>query len=187
MSAAALLLAAAASLMTAPDDWRKESFDFPLRFAPAIPYEGSEQVRFHPDWAKFDEDAGFSYVVLWDVKAAPVEPPDIEDHLETYFNGLMMNVARGRDLYEPTQRTSVAAHPMAALPGWRQAFGVEIRTFNAFSKGEPLLLYGEVTQRACGNGRMQILFVLSRSRRDRAIWNGLRNVRAATTCEAARS
>jgi hypothetical protein len=187
MSAAALVLAAAASLMNAPDDWKKESFDFPLRFAPAIPYEGTEQVRFNPAWAKFDEDGGFSYVVLWDVKAAPVEPPDIEDHLETYFNGLMANVARGREIHEPTRRSTVAAHPMAALPGWQQAFGVEIRTFNAFSKGEPLLLYGEVTQRTCANGRMQIVFALSKSRRDRPIWNGLRSVRGATTCEAPRS
>ncbi len=185
MSAAALVLAAA-SLMVAPDDWRKESFDFPLRFAPSIPYEGAEHVRFNPDWEKFGEDGGFSYVVLWDVKATAVEPPDIEDHLEAYFNGLMSNVARGRKLDEPAKST-VAAHPMARLPGWQQAFGVEIRTFNSFSKGEPLLLHGEVTQRACGPGRMQILFALSKSRRDRPIWNGLRAVRGATTCEAPRS
>lgn len=187
MSTAALVLAAAASLINAPDDWRKESFEFPLRFAASIPYHGTEHVRFHPAWAKFDEDGGFTYVILWDVKAVPVEPPDIEDHLETYFNGLMANVARGRDLYEPTQRSTVAAHPMAPLPGWQQAFGVEVRTFNAFSKGEPLLLYGEITQRGCGNGHMQILFALSRSRRDRPIWNGLRSVRSATTCEVPRS
>jgi hypothetical protein len=187
MSAAALVLAAAASLINAPDDWRKESFDFPLRFAPGIPYEGTEQVRFHPAWTKFGEEGGFSYVVLWDVKAAPVEPPDIEDHLETYFNGLMSNVARGREVELPATRSTVAAHPMAPLAGWPQAFGVEIRTFNAFSKGEPLLLHGEVTQRSCPPGRMQILFVLSPSRRDRPIWNGLRAVRSATTCEAPRS
>ena len=187
MSVAALVLAAAASLINAPEDWRKESFEFPLRFAPSIPYQGTEHVRFHPAWTKFDEEGGFSYVVLWDVKAAPVEPPDIEDHLETYFNGLMSNVARGRDLRLPPGRSTVAAHPMAPLAEWQEAFGVEIRTFNAFSKGEPLLLYGEVTQRARGKGRMQILFTLSRSRRDRPIWNGLRAVRGATTCEAPRS
>jgi len=34
---------------------------------------------------------------------------------------------------------------------------------------------------------MQILFALSKSARDRPIWNGLRAVRTATTCEAPRS
>jgi hypothetical protein len=90
--------AAAATLIPAPDDWRKESFPFPLQFAPGIPYQGMEYLRFHPGWDQFADETGFSYVVLWDVKAVPVEPPDIEDHLETYFNGLMSNVARGRKL-----------------------------------------------------------------------------------------
>ena len=98
----------------------------------------------------------------------------------------MANVARGRKLEAPA-KSVVAAHPMARVPGWQQGFGVEIRTFNAFSRGEPTLLHGEVSQRSCGNGRMQILFALSKSPRDRPIWNGLRGVRAATTCEAPRS
>jgi hypothetical protein len=183
MSIAALVFAA---LITVPADWRAESFDFPLRFAPSIPFQGKEHVRFNPKWDKFDDDAGFSYVVLWDVKEVPIEAADIEDDLETYFNGLMSNVARGRKLAEPA-KSVVEAHPMARVPGWQQGFGVEIRTFNAFSKGEPMLLYGEVSQRSCGKGRMQILFALSKSARDRPIWNGLRAVRTATTCEPPRS
>ncbi len=142
MSMAVFILAA---LLVAPPDWRKESFDFPLRFAPSIPYQGTEHVRFNPKWDHFDDDAGFSYVVLWDVKEVPIEPADIEDHLETYFNGLMANVARGRKLEAPAKSVS------------------------------------------CGKGRMQILFALSKSRRDRPIWNGLRGVRSATTCEPPRS
>ena len=186
MSVAALVLAAA-SLMTAPDDWRKETIPFPLRFAPSVPYEGEEHLRFHPKWDRFDDDAGFSYVVLWDVKAVPVEPPDIEDHLETYFNGLMSNVSRGRKLVGEPPKSVVAAHPMTAPQGWQQAFGVEIRTFNAFSKNEPLLLHGEVTQRGCGKERMQIVFTLSKSRRDKPVWKGLRDVRSATACDAPRA
>jgi len=181
---ASLVVAAAATLIPAPDDWRRESFDFPLQFAPGIPYHGTEYLRFNPEWDKFADEAGFSYVVLWDVKAVPVEPPDIEDHLEVYFNGLMGNVARARNLDSPA-KSVVAAHPMAALRDWEQGFGVEIRTFNGFSKGEPLLLYGEVTQRNCGKERMQIFFALSKSRRDKPIWNSLRKVRGATSCQAA--
>jgi hypothetical protein len=183
---AALLFAAAATaatLIPAPDDWRKESFPFPLQFAPGIPYQGMEYLRFHPGWDQFADETGFSYVVLWDVKAVPVEPPDIEDHLETYFNGLMSNVARGRKLGAPP-KSGVQAHPMASLPDWQQGFGVQIRTYNSFSKGEPLLLYGEVTQRKCGE-RMQIFFALSKSPRDKPIWNSLRKARGATACQSA--
>lgn len=177
---AALVLAAAATLIPAPDAWRQESFDFPLRFAPRIPYEGREYLRFDPGWDKFTQDSGFSYVILWDVKKVPVEPADLEDHLESYFNGLMSNVARGRQL-EPLPRTVVAAHPLAPPRDWQQGFGVDIRTYNAFAKGEPLLLRAEVTQRDCG-ARMQVFIALSKAPRDKPIWDILRRLRAGTAC-----
>jgi hypothetical protein len=184
LAALAFAAATAANLIPAPDDWRKESFPFPLRFAPSINYEGTEYLRFNPKWDQFADEAGFSYVLVWDVKAVAVEPADMEDNLETYFNGLMENVARGRKLAAPP-KSVVQAHPMASPADWQQGFGVEIRTYNAFSKGEPLLLHGEVTQRNCGKDRMQIFVALSKSRRDKPIWGSLRKARGGTTCQSA--
>jgi hypothetical protein len=174
---------AQASPIPAPAEWRAESFTFPLQFAPSIPYEGVEYVRFHPGWTHFTADEGFSYVLMWDVKTRPVAAEDIEDYLEAYFAGLMKNVGAQRKLADKEIKTVAAAHPMAALAGWEQGYGLEVRTWNAFSKGEPLLLYGEVGQRTCGE-RMQIFYAFSRTARDRPIWEGLRAARKATTCEA---
>jgi hypothetical protein len=178
------LLALVAAFIPAPDDWRKESFTFPLTFAPSIPYEGTEHVRFAPSWSRFGAENGFSYVFLWDVKAAPVATEDIEDYLEAYFGGLMKGVAPARAVAAPKAPTAAAIHPMTAIPGWTQSFGAEVRTWNAFSKGEPLHLHGEVAQRDCGAGRMQIFFAFSKARRDRPIWDALRNARKATTCDS---
>jgi hypothetical protein len=180
MGLAALLLAAV--LLPAPDDWRKETFEFPLPFAPAIPYEGSENVRFSPGWASFGEDTGFSYVFLWDLKAKPTTTEDLEDHLETYFNGLMGGVAYGRKITVTPIPAAVALHPMTAVPGWTRAWGAEVRTWNTFSKGEPLLLQGEVVHRECGAERMQVFFAFSLAKRDRPIWEKLRDIRQATRC-----
>ncbi|MGZ5049246.1 MAG: hypothetical protein ACXWG1_17470 [Usitatibacter sp.] len=180
--AAACLASAQTSPIPAPSEWRAESFIFPLQFAPQIPYEGVEYVRFHPGWTRFAADEGFSYVFMWDVKTAPVTPEDIEDFLEAYFTGLMKNVGAQRKIGDKEIKTAAAAHPMAALAGWDQGYGLEVRTWNAFSKGEPLLLYGEVGQRNCG-ARMQIFYAFSRTPRDRPIWEGLRAARKATTCE----
>lgn len=178
----ALLLAAA--ILTAPDGWRKESFQFPLGFAPTIAYEGTEHVRFAPGWQQFDGDEGFSYVFVWDVKAKPVTPEDVEEYLEVYFDGLMNNVSRGRKLDGQPAKAVVAAHPMTGVPGWSQAYGAQVRTGNAFSKNEPLLLHGEITQRNCGAERMQVFFAMSKAPRDRPIWERLRAIRMATPCEA---
>lgn len=187
---AALLLAGAvlpalgadADPVPTPEGWRKESFTFPLAFAPSIPYEGKENVRFTPSWTRFGEENGFSYVFLWDLKAKPVTPDDIEEYLEAYFNGLMHNVGLQRKLSDKEAKAVTAVHPMAALAGWAQGYGVEVRTWNAFSKGEPLLLYGEIGQRECGE-RMQFFFAFSRAARDRPIWDGLRAARDATSCD----
>jgi hypothetical protein len=177
-----LVLAAAASLIAAPTGWRSETFQFPLQFAPTIPYEGTEYVRFTPTWDQFATENGFSYVFLWDLKAKEVTPEDVEEYMETYFSGLMSNVARARKLPATSVKTAAAAHPMADAPGWKQGYGVELRTANGFSKNEPLLLFGEVTQRECGAGRMQIFFAFSMARRDRPVWEGLRAARQATPC-----
>ncbi len=165
-----------------PEGWRKESFTFPLQFAPSIPYEGTENVRFAPSWTHFADEDGFTYVFLWNLKTKPVSPDDIEEYLETYFNGLMKNVGRQRKLSDKEVKTAVAAHPLAELAGWAQGYGVEVRTWNAFSRGERVLLHGEVSQRDCGE-RMQIFFAFSEARRDRPIWEGLRAARNATSCD----
>src|SRR5690242_19020734 len=86
--ACAALLPAAAQL-AAPADWRKQSFDFPLPFAPSIPYEGTEHVRFSPSWSRFAQDDAFTYVVLWELKRAPLQTEELERALDVYFDGLM--------------------------------------------------------------------------------------------------
>ena len=181
--AAAAFMAAlpAAAQIAAPDEWRKETFDFPLRFAPGIPYEGKEYVRFSPQWAHFDDGDGFSYLFMWDLKTKPFNADDLEDYLETYFSGLMMNVGVQRKIADKAIKASAAAHPLTGIEGWTQTYGVEVRTWNAFNNGEPLLLWGEVSQRNCGE-RMQVFFAMSMAKRDQPIWRTLRAARQATTC-----
>jgi hypothetical protein len=178
----AKLVAMAAFVVPAPDNWRQESFQFPLQFAPAIPYVGTEHVRFSPMWSRFASDEGFSYVFVWNVKSVPVSTEDLEDYLEGYFEGLMKGVAPGRKLEHPDIKTSAALHPMTAIPGWTRANGAQVRTWNAFSKAEPLLLHGEIAQRDCPGGQMQIFFAFSRAERGRPIWESMRSIRKATLC-----
>ena len=46
-----------------------------------------------------------------------------------------------------------------------------------------MLLRGEVTQRNCG-ARMQVFIALSKSPRDKPVWNMLRKLRGGTTCQS---
>jgi hypothetical protein len=71
---------------------------------------------------------------------------------------------------------------MAAPPGWSEAYGGRIWTWNGFSKGEALVLHAEITLRPCGTGRTQIFHAFSRAPRTHAAWEELRGVRQATGC-----
>ncbi len=171
-----------AALVPVPEGWRQETFQFPLPFAKTIPYEGTELVRFTPQWTRFSEPDSFSYAFVWDVKAKAVTADDLEDYLEIYFNGLMRNVGVARKLEDKELPAAAALHPMTSVRGWTDAYGAEIRTWNAFSRGERLLLMGEITRRGCPPDRMQIFFAMSRAPRDHPVWERLRQLRASTTC-----
>jgi len=170
--------------LAAPADWRKESFEFPLPFAPSLPYEGREQVRFPPWWAHFDAEEGFSYVVLWDLKPTLMEAAPLERALAVYFDGLMNNVAIARKIEAMVPQSVVVLHPLAAPEGWTDAYAGEIHTWNAFAKAEPLVLNAEIAYRACGNERMQVFFALSKAPRAASAWQVRRKVRQATTCRS---
>ena len=187
---AALALAAGwlhahANPIPAPDNWRRESFDFPLAFAPSIGLEGHEHVRFAPGWGNFAGERGFSYVFLWDVKEIPgpaLTVHGLEFALGAYFDGLMAVAAQSRKIEAGAERSVVNFHPMRAVPGWSAAHAGEIHTWNGFGKGEPLVLHIEATQRSCPKGRAQIFYAVSKAPRNQPVWEELRKARDGTPC-----
>ena len=169
----------------APESWRRESFEFPLAFAPGIGFVGSEHVRFAPGWGDFASDRGFSYVFLWDVKtvAGPSQAVHgLEFALGAYFDGLMETAATARKLDTRGARSVVNFHPMREVKGWNDSHAGEIHTWNAFGKAEPLVLNVEVTKRECPGGRTQVFFAISKAARSHALWGDLRKAREATNC-----
>jgi hypothetical protein len=185
---AALFLACAALArepLPAPEDWRRESFEFPLKFAPSIGLQGSEHVRFAPGWSDFASERGFSYVFLWDVKevAGPaLTVHGLEFALGAYFDGLMNTAAEVRKIEPGAAATVVNFHPMRAVPEWREAYAGEIHTWNAFAKAEPLRLNVEATKRSCAGAKAQVFFAISKAPRNAAIWEELRAIRGRTAC-----
>ena len=182
LAVALVLTPAAAAQIAAPEEWRKQAFQFPLPFAPSIPYEGSEHVRFAPHWSQFDAERGFSYVVLWDLKRRALQPQELERALNVYFDGLMEAVTKARKIEDPGTVSAVSLHPMAAPAGWNEAYGGRVWTWNGFGKGEPLVLHAEIAVRDCGEARTHVFFAFSRAARTHAAWDELRAVRAATAC-----
>ena len=174
----------ASAQVAAPADWRVQTFPFPLQFAPSIPYEGTEHDRFSPSWARFAQEDAFTYVVMWDLKRKPLEPEELERALDVYFDGLMELATKARKIDDPGTVSQVSLHPMAAPKDWSTALGGRVWTWNAFSKGEPIVLNLEITQRSCNAERTQVFFAISKAPRTHAAWNELRRIRGDTGCPA---
>jgi hypothetical protein len=169
--------------LPSPNGWRAESFRFPLAFAPSIPYDGMQSVRFAPSFTRFDAPDGFTHLVLWDIKPEPLEGTQLERAVAVYLDGLMDNVARGRKLEELPVPAAVLLHPMSKPARWEDAYAGTVHTWNAFSRGEELKLEVEVTTRRCSSDHMQVLFAMSMAPRRDAAWKALRDVREGTTCD----
>src|ERR1043165_6206745 len=58
-----------------PEGWGVERFPIPINFAPEIPYQGIEDIRFTPGWAKVKSAEYWSYAFLWylegDIETCP--------------------------------------------------------------------------------------------------------------------
>ncbi|HSN20759.1 MAG TPA: hypothetical protein VLS49_08785, partial [Usitatibacter sp.] len=127
-------------------------------------------------------EEGFSYVVLWDLKSAPMEPEALERALGVYFDGLMNNVAIARKIDELVPQSAALLHPLAPPDGWSSAYAGAIHTWNAFSKAESLVLNVEIAQRRCGADRMQVFFAIAMAQRSSPVWRPLREIRKTADC-----
>jgi hypothetical protein len=173
--------AVAAGLPSRPG-WRADTFRFPLAFAPSVPFDGTQDVRFAPGFARFGTSEGFSHVILWDIRPEPMEGAQLERALAVYFDGLMDNAARGRKLDELPVPAAVSLHPMAAPAGWSDAYAGAVHTWNAFSRGEEMKLDVEVSTRRCGSGRLQVFIAMSMAPRRDRIWDALRSMGEEAAC-----
>ncbi|RBL90335.1 hypothetical protein [Chitinophaga flava] len=76
--------------LSVPDKWGTERFDFPVEFAPGIPYKGVEDLRFAPGWGETNSPEHWSYTFLWWLEGQPViNAASIQQHLTEYYNGLV--------------------------------------------------------------------------------------------------
>ena len=70
--------------------WDVERFHIPISFAPSIPYQGVEDIRFTPGWAKKTTNEYWSYVFLWYLDGKVVlDARTIENNLKSYYTGLI--------------------------------------------------------------------------------------------------
>lgn len=163
---AALLAQEQHDLLATDSTWNKEVFQFPLNFAPEIPFEGMEEARFPKRWADTTSAECWSYVFVWDIKrTSAITKRELEDNLARYYNGLMK-----------WQHSTVRMTP-AKKAGNVSRFTGEIRTLDAFFSKKEMTLFVTVSSQYCSRQKKaQLVFRLSPRAFEHEIWQKLNGV-----------
>jgi len=168
--------------MPIPEGWRTETIPFPLEFAPDLPYEGLEELRFSPGMFDAESEEFWSYAFIWWV--APDAQRDAESlsrHLETYFRGLAGAVAGSREI--SVGDAGFSASIEVATGG---DFRGVAETFDAFvTEGEIRLHVAGGPTRCEAQNRQAIFFLLSPQDFDHEVWTTLNTIREGFRCGSA--
>lgn len=91
--------------LTKPENWHTETFALPPQFVTTLPFKGTEDIRFSPDWAKKGSEGYWTYAFLWIITAKTTfTKTQLEKYMCDYYTGLIK-----ANLKEAKIDTSVAA------------------------------------------------------------------------------
>jgi hypothetical protein len=73
-----------------PENWHTETFALPPPFVATLPFKGTEDIRFSPDWAKKGTEGYWTYAFLWTITDnATFTKKLLEKYLHDYYTGLV--------------------------------------------------------------------------------------------------
>lgn len=73
-----------------PQGWTTELFELPPAFAPQLPYQGAEDIRFAPGWGDPKSKEHWTYGFLWWLQDSyPMDAASLQTSLQAYYDGLV--------------------------------------------------------------------------------------------------
>lgn len=161
--------------------WAQETIPFPLDFAPELPYQGREELRFAPGFSTPGASTFWSYAFVWWLEESPsFEPRSISAALRDYFRGLALAVGKDKFSIDPEHFRVELAPKSEGSPS---VLVGQIHSYDAFVTGQPIVLNVEVSLRSCPRAaHTAILFLLSPKSTDDSVWTELRACGSALHC-----
>ena len=171
-----------------PEGWHQETIPFPLGFAPDLPYQGAEELRFSPGMFKPDQEGYWSYAFVWWLDGRPaLDAAELSTALKSYFTGLCTSVAKDKGHRIDPARISASLHPVAGksrkLEHPLKVFAGTVEAYDAFVTGKPIVLQVEVSVWDCDRSGKRAALILASPKPSHApIWSSLRARRDAFLC-----
>jgi hypothetical protein len=185
---AAVVLATASFVWPVPEGWKHETIPFPLEFAPELPYQGVEELRFAPGMFKPDQPDFWSYAFVWWLDGRPaLGAAELSASLERYFAGLCVSVAKEKGQTVDPSRISASLRVVNSSPrklGHKVAsFTGIVESYDPFATGKPIVLNVEAWVWDCDrSGKRAVMVLASPQPQSAAVWTSLRKRRDEFAC-----
>ena len=160
-------------ILPIPEDWTIERFLIPIGFAPQIPYNGVEDIRFTPGWGKVKSDEYWSYAFLWYLEGDVKMDSKITDsNLKDYYTGLIAingsNIPKEKVIPVVTSFKEVRKDP-----GDLKTYAGTIKMLD-YMEQKPLVLNCKVHLKSCpGENKTFIFYEVSPKPLSHNIWLSL--------------
>jgi len=171
---------------SSPRTWRYESYSFPLLWAPKISYHGIEDILFAPQFGEHSSPEYHSLVWFWWIEGRPeISGESLRATLLDYFKGLSQE--RGNNYHFTPALDQVAVTAITPSSGGAAAkdgvarFRGDVTTYN--QEGALITLHVDIEKHVCTEANhTALLFALSPTARDAAIWNDMRAILSTFKC-----
>jgi hypothetical protein len=170
--------------LPSPKNWDVERFQFPIEFAPQIPYKGIEDVRFTPGWGNKNSEEYWSYCFLWwlDPKT-PIDASSLQDDLQQYYSGLVgRNIAQRKIPKEKLVPVLARIKKINSLAGDAETFSGTVSTLD-YMEQEPMLLNALIHVKTCDAKNHKAVFLeISPKPASHPVWGKMNEIYAGFQC-----
>jgi hypothetical protein len=168
-----------------PENWTTERFSIPIEFAPSIPYNGIEDLRFAPGWDNSSSEDYWTYSYLWYLDGkAQFDAQIMEKNLEAYYTGLIGRNIERRKIPNEKQFPVKATFEMVKTDdGDLSTFKGSVNMLDYMAQ-QPIKLNCLVHVSECpGKDNTFVFYEVSPQEEGHPIWNTLNKIWGEFRCD----
>jgi hypothetical protein len=166
-------------ILPTPKDWAEELIPFPIEFAPSIPYQGEEHLRFTPGWGEIKSKQFWSYCYLWWIEEkSEVSAVVLKQHLTDYYNGLV-----GRNIISRKIDSVKLVKTVVTIQTLKKGkYRGTIRMLDYMGQ-QPIILNITIEEILCPEQKKKAVFIaVSPQPASHTVWKDFKGIREGFRC-----
>ena len=166
-----------------PKGWDVERFLIPIEFAPSIPYNGVEDIRFTPGWGKKESAEYWSYVFLWYLDGTQkFDSKVIGKNLLAYYTGLInVNIDKTKIDTTKIPAVKVLVKTKTTQKGDLKTFEGTVNMFDYMTQ-KPIKLNLLIHVKSCPGNKTFVFHEVSPMPYSNEVWKSLDQLWSSFKC-----